>query len=347
MEMKEYQANALDAFTRWLDALAEAQKQSDAAVSALQGVGLAIPGDIRNYPKTAWEQLKQAGGVAENAGPYVDRTDKAGRPIPHVCFKVPTGGGKTLLAAAALQRLHRQTGLVLWIMPTTAIYEQTKRDLKNKEHPYRQLLEIASGGRVKLMEKDYPFTRADAANYMCVMLLSLPAANRHRNREFLRMFRDSGRYPTFFPDSDDALGDGKLLSDCPDLVRTSEDGPVKHSLFNVFKMLRPVVVLDEAHKAYGARKPEANEEFARAVSRLDPSLVIELSATPNRGISNLLVDIPGPELKKAEMIKAPVQVTSYPTADWQNTLSGAAEQLDTLEAEAQSLQNNGAITSGP
>ena len=342
MEMKEYQANALDAFTRWLDVLAEAQTQSDAAVAVLQNIpGVAIPGDIRNYPKTAWELLKQSGGGAENAGPYVDRTDEAGRPVPHVCFKVPTGGGKTLLAAAALQRLHRQTGLVLWITPTTAIYDQTKRDLKNKEHPYRQLLEIASGGRVKLMEKDNPFTRSDAANYLCVMLLSLPAANRHRNREFLRMFRDSGRYPTFFPDSDDPLGDGKLLSDCPDLVRTSEDGPVKHSLFNVFKMLRPVVVLDEAHKAYGARKPEANEEFARAVSRLDPSLVIELSATPNKGISNLLVDVSGPDLKREQMIKAPVQVTSYPTADWQNTLSEAAERLDTLEMQARSLENSG------
>ena len=339
--MKEYQAGALDAFTRWLDALAAARAQSEAAVAALQGIGTAIPDDVRNYPKMAWQQLAQSGGVASTAGAYVDRTDEAGRPIPHVCFKVPTGGGKTLLAAAALQRLRRQTGLVLWITPTTAIYDQTKAALKNKEHPYRQLLDIASGGRFKFMERNDPFSRADAANYLCVMLLSLPAANRNRNRDFLRMFRDSGRYPTFFPDNDDALGDGKLLSDCPDLERASEDGPVKHSLFNVFKMLRPVVVLDEAHKAYGASKREANEEFARAVSRLDPSVVIELSATPNRGISNLLVDIPGTELKKAGMIKVPVQVTSYPTADWQHTLSEAAERLDSLEAEARSLEYAG------
>ena len=342
MELKEYQASALEAFGRWLDALAEAQAQSDAIVAALQNTpGVAITESIRNYPKNAWEQLAQSGSLPASVGAYVDRTDEAGRPIPHVCFKVPTGGGKTLLAAAALERLNRQTGLTLWITPTNAIYEQTKAALKNKEHPYRQLLEIASGGRVKLMEKDDPLTRSDPANYLCVMLLSLPAANRHRNREFLRMFRDSGRYPSFFPDSDDALGDGKLLSDCPDLERTSGGGPVKHSLFNVFKMLRPVVVLDEAHKAYGARKPEANEEFARAVSRLDPSLVIELSATPNRGISNLLVDISGPELKSAQMIKSPVQVTSYPKADWQNTLSEAADRLDTLEGEARSLENSG------
>ena len=67
------------------------------------------------------------------------------------------------------------------------------------------------------MEKDYPLTAADIANYLCVMLLSLPAANRNRNRDFLRMFRDSGRYPTLFPDSDDVLGDGRLLEEYPDL----------------------------------------------------------------------------------------------------------------------------------
>ena len=42
-------------------------------------------------------------------------------------------------------------------------------------------------------------------------------------------------------------------------------------------------MLDEAHKAYGAKKREANEEFVGSVNRLDPCMVIELSATPNRG----------------------------------------------------------------
>ena len=270
----------------------------------------------------------------------MSRTDDARRPIPHICFKIPTGGGKTLLAAAALQRLHRQTGLTLWITPTRAIFEQTKATLKNREHAYRQMLERASGGRVKLLEKDDLFTRADVANYLCVMLLMLPAANRQKGREFLRMFRDSGRYPTLFPDSDDALGHGRLLSVYPDLERTAEDGPVKHSLFNVFKMLRPVVVLDEAHKAYGSKQRQANEEFTRSVNRLDPSLVIELSATPNRGISNLLIDVTGLELKNEEMIKLPVQVTSFTNADWQYTLAQAYDELERLRDEAQSLETS-------
>ena len=173
------------------------------------------------------------------------------------------------------------------------------------------MLNRASAGKLKLLEKDDQFTAGDVANYLCVMLLMLSAANRQKGRDFLRMFRDSGRYPTFFPDGDDLLGDGRLLEQHPDLERTSDDGPVRHSLFNLFKMLRPVVVLDEAHKAYGAKDSGANQEFVRSVNRLDPGLVIELSATPNGGISNLLVDITGVELKDEEMIKLPVQVSSF------------------------------------
>ena len=339
MELKEYQLAALESFTRWRNALETARLQADTVISVLQADGVDVPDDVRNYPKSAWKRLADSGGVAESAGEYVSRTDEAGRPIPHACLKVPTGGGKTLLAAAALERLNRPTGLTLWITPSRAIYEQTKAALRNREHPYRQMLERGSGGRVKLLEKDDPFTLADTANYMCVMLLMLPAANRQKGREFLRMFRDSGRYPTLFPDSDDLLGDGSLLKDYPDLDRSSQGGPVKHSLFNVFKMLRPVVILDEAHKAYG-KSDKTQREFARSVNRIDPRLVIELSATPNRGISNLLVDISGVELKQEEMIKLPVQVTSFTNADWHYTLQQAHDELERLNDEAQSLQQS-------
>ena len=340
MEPKDYQVKALDAFVRWREALDTARVAAQAAATALSDKGLAIPAAISNYPRAAWEQLAAAGGVAAAAGPYVDRTDAAGRPIPHICFKVPTGGGKTLLAAEALERLRRNVGLVLWITPTRAIYEQTKAALRNREHPYRQRLDWASGGRVKFLEKDNSFTREDIANYLCVMLLSLPAANNYRNREFLRMFRDDSRYHnTFFRERDELRGYANLLPDYPDLDRAAPEGPVKRSLFNIFKMLRPVVVLDEAHKAYG-KNPNNAREFAHAVSRLDPSLILELSATPNRGISNLLVDVAGTDLKKAEMIKTPVQVVSHPTADWQHTLSESHQRLEDLAAAAQALERS-------
>ena len=337
MELKTYQLRTLDAFSRWLEALEVAQDESEAAIEAWPEAAGEIPDVVRNYPLKAWEALKGEGGVAESAGEYVNRTDGGGRPIPHICFKVPTGGGKTLLAAAALERLHRQTGLTLWIVPSKAIYNQTKAALWSREHPYRQMLERASAGRVKMLEKDDPFNRDDVDNYLCVMLLMLPATNRQRGREFLRMFKDTGRYPSFFPDGDDLLSDGRMMEAYPDLECNVEGGTIKHSLFNVFKILRPVVVLDEAHKAYGSPNRRTNEEFARSINRLNPRLVIELSATPNRGISNLLVDIDGPDLKKEEMIKIPVQVIAFTDDDWKSTLCQVVEELERLDAEAKDL----------
>ncbi len=342
MELKEYQSAALDAFERWRDELERARADSAKRAAALKSVGVEVSDDDLDFPKTAWQKLAEAGGVARTAGEYVSRKDDAGRHIPHACFKVPTGGGKTLLAAAALARMNRQTGLTLWVTPTKAIYKQTKDALANREHPYRQMLERASGGRVKLLEKDDRFTPADVANQMCVMLLMLPAANRKKSKEFLRMFRDSGRYIEFFPDEDDPLGNGRLLSAYPDLELTSASGHVKQSLFNLLKMLRPAVVLDEAHKAYGKAR-RVREEFARSVNRLDPSIVIELSATPIPDISNLLVDIDGVALKKEEMIKLPVQVTSLVNSDWKRALTAARDKMEELAGEARALQQSNGV----
>ncbi|MDE0015858.1 MAG: DEAD/DEAH box helicase family protein [Candidatus Poribacteria bacterium] len=320
LELKTYQRDTLDAFSNYLEVLEKERQASETVIENLKQVGSSISDDVfnevRNYPKT--------------------------RPIPHVCFKVPTGGGKTLLAASALERLHRQRGLTLWVVPTQAIYDQTKAALWNKEHPYRKVLERASGGRVKMLEREETFNRDDTANYLCVMLLMLPAANKSpdkklKDKAYYRMYRNSGRYSSFFPDHDDKDGNALMKEKYPDLDPNPEGDFPMQSLFNVIKILRPVVVLDEAHKAYGTRN---GKEFASSINRLDPQMVIELSATPNSGISNLLVDIGGPDLKKEEMIKSPVQVSSYSGMKWQDTLREAATELERLDSEARSLESN-------
>ena len=167
MELKVYQRNVLGAFSRWLKTLEETQHELETMIEMFNQAptGIPIPDGLRNYPKAAWKKLKENGGVAASVGEYVDRTDAANRPIPHICFKVPMGGGKTLLAASALERLNRQTGLTLWVVPTKAIYAQTKAALWNREHPYRQTLERASAGRVKMLEKEDSFNRDDITNY--------------------------------------------------------------------------------------------------------------------------------------------------------------------------------------
>ena len=349
MELKEYQQSASDRLDVWLETLHECRTKSDKEVAVLRDNDIAVPDNMANFPGRAWKALKVRrelpDSVLERGAPYACRKTKSGLPLPHVCLKIPTGGGKTLMGAVAIERIlmrmTKQTGLVLWIVPTNAIYAQTKAALWNREHSYRQRLELACGGKVKVMEKDDALSKMDIENYLCVMLLMLPATNRCKNRDFLRMFRDAGRYPAFFPEDGDALEEGKLMAEHPGLERDQVSDRVKHSLFNVFKLSRPIVILDEAHKAYGGgRKLKAGAaKYAHSISRMDPSIVVELTATPNSKVSNLLVDVTGNQLHDEQMIKLPIQVrTPVRGAGWQHTLTVAREQLEALAVAANTFE---------
>lgn len=342
MELKEYQQGASDQLDQWLRALSDERVKSEEAIRALKGIGHDVPQEVRDYPAKAWGNLRDNGYLPDSVRlrdtPYHHRTTDSGEPLPHACLKIPTGGGKTLMGAVAVERILAtrvdQTGLVLWIVPTKAIYEQTRRALWNREHPYRWRLERACNGKVKVMEKDDRFTIDDVRNHLCVMLVMLPSANRQKNKDFLRMFRDAGRYQGFFPEDGNALAEGEFGARHPTLERDGPERRVKHSLFNVFKLMRPIVILDEAHKAYGKNKGKA-QEYAHAISRMDPSVVVELSATPNVNISNLLVDVPGTALQSEQMIKLPIQVqTTGSAADWRHSLNIARERLESLTAAA-------------
>ena len=330
MELNRYQEDSLDRFVRWQTVLTEQRKKSEELIAALIEMGQEVE-DADNYPKNAWKAMAGKNDVA--GGYHVDRRDKANRPIPHTCLKIPTGGGKTLLAAAVLERLNMRNGLVIWVVPTKKIYAQTRAVLRNRDSHIRQRLEHGSGGRVKFLEKDSELGMNDIEQHLCVMLLSLAAVNRQNNRDFLLINRNSGNYGTFFPDADDSSGDAHILNAHPDLV-CNPDGTVMRSLANVFKMSRPVVVLDEAHKAYG----KVGQEYAGMISVMDPSLVIEMSATPHPDISNLLVDVSGLDLWKEEMIKMPINLYAQTDPDWKDILGTVHARLGQLEGATDSLR---------
>ena len=345
MQLKAYQQNALEQIDRWLEALREARSRSATAAHVLEETGVGVPEELKNYPLSAWKQLadrnllptvQRQDGTAE-APDYISRSAASGEPVPHICVKVPTGGGKTLLGVAALERIKQDTGFVLWIVPTRAIYEQTVQAFRTREHPYRQTLERVSGGKVKLLRKDERFTRQDTETRLCVMLLMLPSANRQNGRDFLKIFRDSGGYTSFFPEEDDTTANRELLERYQDLEKNSGGDWVKQSLINVLKLIRPTVILDEAHKAYGPNDKN-NREFVRSVNRLNPRLVLELSATPKLGISNILVDVSGVELQAEEMIKLPIEIHSFTNSDWKHTLAETQKRLQALEGETGKLQ---------
>ena len=346
MQLKTYQQNALDQLDRWLDALKDARLKGEKATKALEESGVDVPEELKNYPQSAWKSLKEQSvlpAVQNQDGnsevpDYIARTATSGAPVPHVCLKVPTGGGKTLLGVAALERIKQDTGFVLWIVPTRAIYEQTLKAFKTREHPYRQMLERLSGGKVKLLQKDDRFTRQDVESRLCIMLLMLPSANRQRGKDFLKIFRDSGGYTSFFPEQDDMTANRELSEQHSDLEKNSSGAWVKQSLINVLKLIRPTVILDEAHKAYGPNDKN-NQEFVKSVNRLNPRFVLELSATPKIGISNILVNISGAELQAEEMIKLPIEIHSFGNSDWKHTLAETQKKLQQLEQEARQLQS--------
>jgi type III restriction enzyme len=92
---------------------------------------------------------------------------------------------------------------------------------------------------------------------------------------------------------------------------------VKHSLGNVLRLVRPLVVIDEGHKAY------SNTAFD-TIAGYNPRFILELSATPNSGkeyVSNVLVNVAGTALKDEQMIKLPINLINESPADWKHTLS--------------------------
>lgn len=147
MELKEYQHRVVERFEEYLSTLRDEKDKAGKAIAALKAAGVDIPQGIDDFPRNAWNVLKARGTlprfksqVGLMVPEYVQRLDGRKRPIPHVCLKVPTGGGKTLLAAESVGRVQtdlfrRQTGLVLWIVPTVQIYRQTWKALANREHP--------------------------------------------------------------------------------------------------------------------------------------------------------------------------------------------------------------------
>ena len=344
MQLKHYQQNALEQLDRWLAALKEAHKDAADGEEFYAKKKRPVPDELKNYPRSAWQSLKEQNvlpGIAKDGDlaipDYISRNGTSGEPIPHVCLKVPTGGGKTLLGVAALERIKQDTGFVLWIVPTKAIYEQTLKAFKTREHPYRQMFERLSGGKVKLLQKDDRFTRQDVESRLCVMMLMLPSANRQTGKDFLKIFRDSGSYASFFPEQDDSRANLALSARHPDLEKNDTDDCVKQSLINVLKLVHPTVILDEAHKAYGPND-QNNKEFVKSVNRLNPRFVLELSATPKIGISNILVNISGTELQAEEMIKLPIEIHSFDNSDWKHTLAETQRKLQELETEARRLQ---------
>lgn len=320
MELKEYQVQTLKQVRAWLEKLAMNRAKAPEAEKFFGG-----PWD---FAEQTWKDL----GLRDHRV----RKTGAGAFLPSICLKIPTGGGKTLLAVRSIELAHthylrRRNGMVLWIVPTSAIYRQTLKRLRDRNDPYRQSLDMSSGGRTLILEKSDRFTPPDIEGNLCVLLLMLPSASR-QEEEQLKIFQDAGGFDEFFPAEDDAPGHKQMLERCPNLKTFGKEGEffgrqIWTSLGNALRLTSPVVILDEGHKAYS---PLAQ----KTICGFNPALLIELTATPDRERSNILVEILGRDLEKEGMIKLDLHLMNRESPDWRTTLFAAREHLDRLEKTA-------------
>src|SRR3990170_1846319 len=140
--LKDYQQRTIRELEALLSDL-DAARQAFESTPALQALGGYVP---LAFGKPQYAQ-------------FPDRPlTGAGKLYPRVCIKMPTGGGKTLVAVETIRAYQnlfakRKTGLVVWITHRDQIYRQTIENLQSKSHVYRQLLDQASGNRTLILEK--------------------------------------------------------------------------------------------------------------------------------------------------------------------------------------------------
>ena len=260
--------------------------------------------------------------------------------VPYVCLRLPTGGGKTLLAAHALGEIGRtllgaDRPACLWISPNTTIRDQTLRALRSRHHAYRLALEDSLSASVEIVTIEEALTlphavRSDTALVIVTTIQSYRIRDERSGEELAatrRIYRDNGYLQAAF-DNMPPWARSELACD--------ENGLVSLSLANALRLRRPIVVMDEAHNARTLTSFES-------LARFGPSFVLELTATPEqrhdphdpadpRFASNVLHAVSALELKNEGMIKLPVDLESR--RDWLEVLAATVQRREELETIA-------------
>ena len=253
--------------------------------------------------------------------------------MPYFCLRVPTGGGKTWLAAKSVARVNThllrcEHSVILWLVPSKPIREQTIKALKNRSHPYHAALREAGAITVLDLEEAKSVTRSTLDNSTTVIVATVQAFRREETEE-LKVYESNGSLMHHFVNLSP--------SQCGELLTEEKNGErtTPYSLANVLRLRRPFLIVDEAHNS---KTPLSYETF----SRFRPSGVMELTATPDleRTPSNVLHSVSAAELKAEEMIKLPVVLETEP--NWQQCLADAIGRRDALHTLAEAECRAGA-----
>lgn len=298
MMLKKYQNESLEALSNFLHKCA-------------------IYKDVkRAYSESTLEIFEQE-GIYNDAG-FTN--------IPYVCLRLPTGGGKTFLAAhsipiACKELLARDFSLVVWLVPSNAILEQTYNCLQDNSHPYRQALNQYFNGSVEILkiENARSISKGQLQSNT-VIIISTFASWRVDKTEGRKVYEENGSLTSHFEN---------LKSEQKEnLEKFKDSNTVIPSLANVVYLNNPIFVIDEAHNA-------RTELTFEVLKRLNPSCLIEFTATPKtkgKDRSNVLYSVSAAELKAEDMIKMPIELEV--TTEWQKTVSDAVKKQRELESIA-------------
>jgi len=267
MEMKGYQKAVIADLTHYLELLNETQ----------------------NYI-TAFEQFWR-----EKSAPGLGLYQNVIPGVPNLCFKVPTGGGKTFIACNAIRPVFdalpvTKTKAVVWLVPSEAILTQTAKALKDTSHPYRQKIDVDFGGCVEVYTKQellngQNFNPTAVTEQLSVMVLSYDSF-RGRGKEGLKAYQENSNLAAF----------ARVLGK-PDSPIAKAD---ETALFQIINQLNPLVIVDESHHARSELSLEMLENF-------NPCFVLDLTATPKKE-SNIISYVDAVQLKNEHMVKLPVIV---------------------------------------
>jgi hypothetical protein len=167
-------------------------------------------------------------------------------------------------------------------------------------------LESGFSGTVNVMDNSEALrVRPDQVRDGVTVGVSTMQAMKREDKEGLKAYQDNGYLQAHFSGEDERAG-------------------VAFSLFEVIRRQRPLIIADEGHNAKTVLALDLIES-------LDPSFVLELTATPAER-SNVLSEVSALNLKEEQMVKLPINLTNE--THWEAALRGAVHKRDELEEVA-------------
>ena len=251
--------------------------------------------------------------------------------MPYFCLRVPTGGGKTWLAAKSVALvnnvlLHTEHSVILWLVPSKPIRTQTIQALRDLNHPYHAALREAGPVKVLDLAEAKSMSRSTLESNTVVIVATSQSFNVD-DVEIRKVYEDNGTLMDLFRNlRPEQLEGMEMLED---------KSRVAYSLVNALRLRRPFIIVDEAHNG-------RTELSFGTLAKFRPSGIMELTATPDtlKVPSNVLHSVSAVELKREEMIKLPILLETEP--DDQKCLAEAIHKRDELAELARAEERKGA-----